>query len=93
MARAGQDITPEAGYVRATTVDVLAELPPESLFGPHGRAVADVIETARSLTATGAALLASAYDPAAAGIYHAAWLRWTDPSHTPDEPDPPSGCR
>jgi hypothetical protein len=86
MALAAQGQVPDAGYVRALAVDVLAELPPAQLFGAHGRAIVEVIEVARSLTEDRAQLLASAAHPAAGDAYSAAWSRWTGTGHAVDHP-------
>ncbi|MFC5753442.1 hypothetical protein [Actinomadura rugatobispora] len=74
--RANAELVPEAGYTRAMSVDVVAELPVSALFGPHGERVAEVIEATRGLTQERAERLASARHPGAGEAYSAAWDRW-----------------
>lgn len=57
-------------------VDVLAELRPGTLFGPHGDAVVEVLECARLLTQPVACELAAARHPNAGQAYSRAWQRW-----------------
>jgi len=64
-----------ANYTRAVAVRVIEELPPAVLFGPHGDAVLEVIERARSAT------LRHALHPEAREIYSRAWNRWLGTSH------------
>jgi hypothetical protein len=76
MRRAASELQPTAGYTRALAVDMLEELPPSILFGPHGGAVVDVINVSRFLTEDTAARLASARHPTAADAYRRAWAQW-----------------
>src|SRR5690348_16795315 len=43
MARAAAGLRADASYTRALAVDLLAEISPSVLFGPHGNAVIRVI--------------------------------------------------
>jgi hypothetical protein len=83
--RANAELVRDAGYTRAMSVDVVAELPVSALFGPHGERVVDVIEAARALTQETAERLASARHPGAGEAYSAAWDRWllTQPNPGP----------
>ncbi|MFI1577969.1 hypothetical protein [Embleya sp. NPDC020630] len=76
LTQANEALRQPAKYIRAFTVDVLAELPASALFGPHGAAVVDVLDAARVLTPRAAARLAAATIPGAAAHYGAAWIRW-----------------
>jgi hypothetical protein len=76
MARAAEELQPDAGYTRALAVDVLEELPASSLFGRHGDAVAEVIDSGRVLTEPVARQLADARHPEARSAYRKAWKRW-----------------
>jgi hypothetical protein len=51
LARAGENLRADAGYTRVFAIDVLEQLRPSVLFGPHGEAVAEVVECAGRLTA------------------------------------------
>ncbi|MFF3401554.1 hypothetical protein ACFYW6_23975 [Streptomyces sp. NPDC002659] len=76
MAQAADNLRPEAGYTRAIAVDLLEEISPSVLFGPHGAAVIRVIEAGLALDEKGARELASARHPAADREYSKAWDRW-----------------
>ncbi|GCD98647.1 hypothetical protein [Embleya hyalina] len=76
LTEANEALRQPAAYIRAFTVDVLAELPASALFGPHGTAVVDVLDAARALTPRLAARLAAASIPGAAARYGAAWKHW-----------------
>lgn len=92
MRRAAGELAPDAGYTRALGIDVLEELPPSVLFGPHGAAVADVIGFARALTGEMAARLASAVHPRAAEVYRTVWASWSAArSRSGDQPADFSG--
>jgi hypothetical protein len=89
LARAAQNVRADARYTRVLAVDVLAELPAWALFGPHGQAVAAVLDRARHLAARAARDLAAARHPQANQAYNRAWRRWLDqqPDRMPDEAD------
>lgn len=76
LARAARNLRPDVGYTRVLAVDVLAELPPQVLFGPDGEAVINVLERALRLDATAAHELAAARHPGADQAYSRAWQRW-----------------
>ncbi|OPC84516.1 hypothetical protein B4N89_29540 [Embleya scabrispora] len=76
LTQANEGLRQPARYIRAFTVDVLAEWPASALFGPHGAAVVAVLDAARALTPRAAARLAAASTPGAAARYGAAWNRW-----------------
>lgn len=76
LARAAAGLLPTAGYTRVLAVDVLAELDPRTLFGPHGGAVADIIDVARTLDAQRAQHLADSTAPGTEEIYSRVWTRW-----------------
>lgn len=76
MARASEDLLPDASYTRAIAVDVLEELSPSVLFGSHGDEVIRVVETGLGLDEQIASELASARHPAADLEYSRAWNRW-----------------
>lgn len=76
MARAAGGLSSGAGFTRAIAVDLLAELSPSVLFGPHGDNVIRVLEAGLALDEEGARKLASARHPEAAEEYHKAWDRW-----------------
>ncbi|MDH2428429.1 hypothetical protein [Sphaerisporangium sp. TRM90804] len=76
MARAAGNLRPDAGYTRAIAVDVLEEISPSVLFGPHGDAVIRVLAAGMALDGRGARGLASARHHAADREYGRAWDRW-----------------
>ncbi|MFI7608070.1 hypothetical protein ACIBTV_23405 [Micromonospora sp. NPDC049366] len=76
LARAARNLAADASYTRAFAVDVLEELRPGVLYGPHGDAVVEVLEHARLLTEPAAHALAAARPPAADDAYSRAWQRW-----------------
>ncbi|WP_057241198.1 MULTISPECIES: hypothetical protein [unclassified Kitasatospora] len=76
MARAGENLRPDAGYTRAFAVDLREEISPSLLFGPHGDAVIRVLAAGLALDEEGARSLASARHPAAGQEYSKAWHRW-----------------
>ncbi|MFI5532146.1 hypothetical protein ACIA8O_26795 [Kitasatospora sp. NPDC051853] len=76
VARAAENLRPDAGYTRAVSIDLLEELPPSLLFGPHGDAVCRVLEAGCALGTEDAHRLASARRPAADRTYSTAWDRW-----------------
>ncbi|WP_190123867.1 hypothetical protein [Streptomyces inusitatus] len=76
VARAAENLRSDAGYTRAISVDLLEELSPSVLFGPHGAAVCRVLEVGYGLDEEGARRLASARHPAADRAYGTAWDRW-----------------
>lgn len=74
---AGQPgLRPDAGYTRAVGVRVLEQRDPSSLFGPHGAAVVEIIEAARTLSLEAAHALVAEDDPDAARCYSEAWDAW-----------------
>lgn len=75
-ARAADGLVPNAGYTPSFAVEVLAELDPTILFGPHGAAVADVIAVGRSPTVDLARRLTDAAHPDAGEAYGRAWDAW-----------------
>jgi hypothetical protein len=85
LARARGSLRAEARYTRVFAVDVLAELPPALLFGPHGQAVVEILECARLLVDPVARELAAVRPPDASQAYGRAWQRWLDrqPNGTP----------
>jgi hypothetical protein len=76
LARIAEGLRPDAGYTRVFAVDVLAELPPATLFGPHGEVVVELLEYARLLGEPVAGELAAARHPDADQAYSRAWHRW-----------------
>lgn len=74
MQRIG--VGPEAGYTNAIGVRVLEEVAQWRLFGAHGEAVVEIIETAQRLDVATATALAEAVDPDAPDAYAAAWDAW-----------------
>ncbi|UWP86993.1 hypothetical protein [Dactylosporangium fulvum] len=78
LARVERNRRTDVPYSRVFTVDVLAELPPGPLFGPHGDAVVEILEHARRLTEPAARELAAARHPDADRAYTRVWQRWLD---------------
>ncbi|MFI1653369.1 hypothetical protein ACH4ZU_00325 [Streptomyces sp. NPDC020472] len=76
MARAAENLRPDAGYTRAVSVDLVEELSPSVLFGRHGDAVRRVLDAGRDLDEERARRLAGARPPASDRAYSAAWDRW-----------------
>jgi hypothetical protein len=76
LARAAENLRAGASYTRVFAVDVLEELRPGVLFGPHGDAVVEILECARVLTEPVARDLAGARHPRADDAYGRAWERW-----------------
>lgn len=76
LARAAAGLLPNAGYTRVLAVDVLEELAPAILFGPHGDAVVRIIDVGCSLTEDLARQLAAHRHPGATEAYRRAWARW-----------------
>ncbi|MFJ5547627.1 hypothetical protein [Streptomyces sp. NPDC093225] len=76
LARAAENLRPGAGYTRAVSVDLVQELSPAVLFGPHGEAVCRVLRAAGALDEEGAGRLAAARHPAADRAYGGAWDSW-----------------
>lgn len=76
MARAAERLSSDAGYTRAVSIDLVEEISPTVLFGPHGDAVRPVLEAGYALDEEDARRLASARHPAADRAYSAAWERW-----------------
>lgn len=64
------------GWCRAHSVEVLAELDPSTLFGPHGAALLPVLEVAERLDEVTVTELAAARDPEASAAYQRVWNRW-----------------
>lgn len=65
-----------AGYVRAMSVRVEEEVPPELLFGTNGVAVVDILDRAQQLTVEQRDCLANHHAPASGHAFSAAWNRW-----------------
>lgn len=76
LARAAANLRADAGYTRAIAVDILAELPAATLFGPHGAAVVELLAYADQLAEPAARDLAAARHPEADRAYDRAWRRW-----------------
>jgi hypothetical protein len=76
LVRAAEGVLPSAGYTRVLAVDVLEELTPAILFGPHGDAVVRIIDVGRRLTENLARQLAPKRHPEATEAYRRAWARW-----------------
>lgn len=85
LARAAEGLLPNAGYTRVLAVDVLEELAPAILFGPHGEAVVRIVDVGCGLTEDLARQLAANRHPEAADAYRRAWVRWLA-----GQPDGPS---
>jgi hypothetical protein len=77
-ARERATVTRDAGaaFTRALAVDVVEELAPSVLFGPHGAAVVRVIGAATALDEDTARRLAAARHRDAFHAYGTAWERW-----------------
>ncbi|WP_335937998.1 hypothetical protein [Streptomyces sp. PTD5-9] len=76
MTRAAENLRSDAGYTRAHSIDLLEEISPATLFGPHGDAVRRVLDAGGALDEEGACRLAAARHPEADRAYSAAWDRW-----------------
>lgn len=76
LRRATEQPRAGAGYVRATAVRIVRELPPSSVFGAHGRAIEEVLWTASQLTIEQRDFLAKHRDQATDEVFSAAWNRW-----------------
>jgi hypothetical protein len=63
-------------YVRCRAVQLVEELAPARVFGPHGARVVEVIEVAQRLTLEQARRLADHASPDADEAYTAAWTAW-----------------
>lgn len=63
-------------WCRAHAVEILAELDPSTLFGPHGAAMLPVLEVAEHLDEATVTALAAARDPEASAAYQRVWNRW-----------------
>lgn len=74
---AGGPPNDQATYVRAISVEVVAEENPSILFGPHGEKLLPLLEAAARLTHLEAEALAKARHPEAAGTYDRAMRGWT----------------
>lgn len=66
----------DAGYTRATAVDVLEALPLAVLFGSSGEAVVELLNAIPGLSVTVIAALGEQVDAQAAAVHNAAWDRW-----------------
>jgi hypothetical protein len=73
---AAKGIRADAGYTRALAVEVLEELAPSILFGPHGEQVAAIADAAAALTLAQAAALARVRHPGAAAARSRVLRRW-----------------
>jgi hypothetical protein len=76
LASAAENLRPDAGYSRVVAVDVLEELAPAILFGPHGQDVIKILDVGRFLTEDRAKMLAAHCDPRAEHAYSRAWAYW-----------------
>jgi hypothetical protein len=91
MDAVNEDLGAGRWYTRAAVVDVLDELPAHVLFGPWGRAVAEVIEAAADLTPDQARTLATARNGDAPAVYQRTWRRWLQQRQTPAAHGSPVG--
>lgn len=87
------DPAPEADqtigpYTRALGIRTVQELPAWILFGPHGAAVAAVLDRAQVLTEAEARALADTRHPDAGRAYGAAWRAWLMSKGMPAPDDP-----
>ena len=63
-------------YTRAIAVRLVRRVPPHSMFGPNGEAIAWIADRTMSLTREEAVTLSGARSPLAAALYSRAWLNW-----------------
>lgn len=76
LRRATEQPQASAGYVRATAVRVVRELPTAMLFGANGEAVASILNVASRLTLEQRNQLAGLHSQAGDDAYSQAWNRW-----------------
>lgn len=76
LNRASEQPVASAGYVRATAVRVVRELPPAILFGANGEAVASILAVASQLTLEQRDQLASLHSEASDDACSQVWNRW-----------------
>jgi hypothetical protein len=69
-------LVPNPRYIRCCAVQIVDELAPSLVFGPHGAGVVEVIEVAQRLSLDQARLLAANDSPEAEAAYTAAWTAW-----------------
>ncbi|GHI04209.1 hypothetical protein AQI88_35535 [Streptomyces cellostaticus] len=74
--RIARSMRPEAGYTCAFAVDLVEEISPSVLFGPHGGAVTRVLAAGLALDEDVARSLASARPTAANDAFGRAWDQW-----------------
>ncbi|MCA8901357.1 MAG: hypothetical protein KDA53_08900 [Hyphomonas sp.] len=63
-------------YTRAVAVTLIRRLPPHTLFGPEGEAVASIVDRAAALTREEAGTLAGNRAAEAGRLYSMAWRNW-----------------
>ncbi len=66
----------EGDYTRAVAVRILRTVPPHELFGPHGEAVAWILDRAIELTREEAETLSQHRAANAGLLYSRAWMNW-----------------
>ena len=66
----------QPGYWRATSIDLLEQLPLSALFGPHGSAIVALLTQIESLSLEQVERLASFSNPEANAAYTRAWKHW-----------------
>jgi hypothetical protein len=69
-------LLPDPPYIRCSAVQIVDELEPSLVFGPHGAGMVEVIEVAQRLSLDQARLLAANDSPEAEAAYKAAWNAW-----------------
>jgi len=74
--QASEQPVASAGYIRATAVRVVRELPSAMLFGASGEAVASILSVAAQLTMDQRDQLARMHNEAGDDAYSQAWNRW-----------------
>ena len=72
---AGQ-LQPQANYIRAIAVNILKELPLESLFGQYGNHIINILDSIDDIDESKAIELSNACKPEAASLYSKAWNVW-----------------
>jgi hypothetical protein len=70
-------LLPDPPYIRCSAVQIVDDLEPSLVFGPHGAGMVEVIEVAQRLSLDQARLLAANDSPEAEAAYTAAWNAWT----------------
>lgn len=74
--RASEQPVASAGYVRATAVRVVRELPSALLFGGNGEAAASILDVASQLTLEQRDQLARLHSEAGDDAYSRVWSQW-----------------